>query len=330
MKKGNFLTYAQAINQATLQLMKVDKNILLIGQLVDYKTGVFGTTSGLVEKYGNSRVKDFPVAESLMTSMSLGLTTANKRVVLVHHRMDFMFYSMDAIVNWISLWKFKSGIKNNVKVPIVIRAVVGKGWGQGPQHSKSVHSWFANLPGLRVALPTNAFDAKGLLIESIFSNIPTVIIEHRSLFESKTFVPNALYKLKFGEANLIRSGKDLTVVCIGYIVNEVIKASDILLKNKITLDIIDIRTLSPLDINTIGKSIKKTGRLLVIDSSWAEFGASSEIISQSIDKFWKFLKFKPEKIAFPNSHTPMSSVLEANYYPNYNTIIKKILKILSK
>ena len=129
--------------------MRFDKNIILLGQLVDYQSGVFGTTSGLIEKFGKERIRDFPVAESLMTSMALGLTTAKKGQFLYIIDWIFMFYSMDAIVNWISLWKFKSGNKNT-KVPIVIRAIIGKGWGQGPQHSKSVHSWFANLPGVRV------------------------------------------------------------------------------------------------------------------------------------------------------------------------------------
>jgi len=331
MKAGKFLSYSEAINQAISQTMSFDDNILLLGQLVDYKSGVFGTTSGLVEKFGTSRVRDFPVAESLMTSMALGLATAKKRVVLVHHRLDFMFYSMDALVNWISLWKFKSGVKGQTKVPIVIRAVVGKGWGQGPQHSKSVHSWFANLPGLRVALPTNSFDAKGIFIESIFSNVPTIIIEHRSLFQSKTLVPNSMYKVNFGEANIIKKGKDLTIVCIGFVVNEAIKASDILASEKnISVEIIDVRTLNPIDHKTIGRSIKKTGKLLVVDSSWRVFGASSEIITSTIEKYWNLLKSKPERIAFPDSHTPMSSSMEKKYYPNHRSIMNKVIKIISK
>jgi len=330
MAKYKLLSYAEAINQATSQSMRFDKNIILLGQLVDYQSGVFGTTSGLTEKFGKERVRDFPVAESLMTSMALGLTTAKKRAILVHHRLDFMFYSMDAIVNWISLWKFKSGNKNT-KVPIVIRAIIGKGWGQGPQHSKSVHSWFANLPGVRVALPTNAYDAKGLLIESIFSNIPSIIIEHRSLFQAKTYVPEQMYRIKFGKANLIKRGKDITLVCIGYIINDAMKASELLKKEQnIDIEVIDVRTLNPIDKTTISKSIKKTGRLLVLDSSWTDFGASSEVITLMIENYWKFFKHKPERLAFPNSHTPMAFKMEKKYYPNYRSIINKIKDILKK
>jgi pyruvate/2-oxoglutarate/acetoin dehydrogenase E1 component len=325
MKNRN-ITYAEAINESISQAMSKDKNINIIGQLVDYSPGVFGTTSNLINKFGKERVRDFPVAESLMTSMSLGMTIEKKRIILVHHRLDFMLYSMDAITNWISLWRFKSGTQT--KVPIVIRAVVGKGWGQGPQHSKSLHSWFANLPGVRVALPTNAYDAKGLLLESIFSDVPTIIIEHRSLFDNKEDVPKNLYAIKFGKANVVKQGKDITIVCIGYMIIECLKAAKKLEKSGIHAEVIDIRTLNPLDIKTLTKSVNKTGSFLVVDSSWLDFGASAEILSVITSKSWNKLVNKPERIAFPNSHTPMSSELEKSFYPDENVIIKKIKKIL--
>jgi len=325
MKNRN-ITFADAINESIYQAMSKDNNINIIGQLVDYSPGVFGTTTNLINKFGKMRVRDFPVAESLMTSMSLGMTIEKKRIILVHHRLDFMLYSMDAITNWISLWRFKSGPKT--KVPIVIRAVVGKGWGQGPQHSKSLHSWFANLPGIRVALPTNAYDAKGLMLESIFSDIPTIIIEHRALFQNKETVPKELYSIKFGKANVVKQGKDITIVSIGYMIIDCLKAAKILEKSNIHVEVIDIRTLNPLDIKALTKSVNKTGSLLVVDSSWLDFGASAEIISTITTKSWKNLKNKPERIAFPNSHTPMSSALEKSFYPNEKTILRKINKIL--
>ena len=159
------ITYAKAINQATHQAMELSKNVMIMGQLIDYKPGVFGTTVGLIEKFGDKRVRDFPVAERLMTSVGLGAAVAGQRVILVHIRIDFMMYALDAIVNWLSLWRFKSN--NESSVPLVIRAIVGKGWGQGPQHSKSFHSWFAHLPGLSVVYPSSPYEAKGLLLSSI-------------------------------------------------------------------------------------------------------------------------------------------------------------------
>ena len=183
MEKSKRISYSQAINDATSQAMKMSKDVIIMGQLIDYSSGVFGTTSGLINKFGEKRVKDFPAAESLMTQAGVGAALAGQRVLLVHIRIDFMIYSLDSIVNWLSMWRFKSNRESNV--PVVIRAIVGRGWGQGPQHSKSLHAWFAHLPGIKVAIPATAFDAKGLLLESIFSEGPSIIIEHRSLFNLK-------------------------------------------------------------------------------------------------------------------------------------------------
>ena len=165
--------------------------------MVNYsKAGVFGTTSGLIERFGPDRVQDFPVAESFMTSAAVGAAAAGLRPVLVHQRQDFMLYSMDAIANWLALWRFKSGGKSHL--PVVIRTVVGKGWGQGPQHSKSLHAWFAHLPGIRVAMPATPHDVKGLLLESIFGENPVIFIEHRSLFSMTGPVPERPYRVRFG------------------------------------------------------------------------------------------------------------------------------------
>ena len=255
--KLHTLTYSQSINEALDQAMKIDKNVYVFGQLVDYSPGVFGTTTNLEKKYGKNRVQDFPVAESLMTSMSVGMAVKKKRVVLVHHRIDFLLYSMDAIVNWISLWRFKSNTKSNLS--ITIRAVVGKGWGQGPQHSKSFHSWFANLPGIRVAMPSTPFDAKGLLVDSIFSDMPTVIIEHRSLFNNKQEIPKKIYRIPFGKANILKTGKDITIVAIGYLAQTANQIAEKIKKNsKISVEVIDVRTLTPIDFKTIVKSVNKT------------------------------------------------------------------------
>ncbi len=323
-------TYSQAINQALDQSMKIDKGVKVFGQLVDYKPGVFGTTTGLVEKYGNERVQDFPVAESLMTSMSIGMALNKKnKIVLVHHRIDFMMYAMDAIVNWMSLWRFKS--YSDTSLSITIRAIVGKGWGQGPQHSKSMHSWFANLPGINVVMPSNPFDAKGLLIESIFSRIPTIIIEHRSLFNDKQKIPIDPYRISFGKANIINKGNHFTLISIGYMNKLAIEVSKYFKANhQVNIEVIDVRTLSPLDKKTLIKSFKKTKRALVLDPTWKSYGASSEIISE-LQKFIRDdKKFSLDRICYPDSHTPMSKVLEKKFYVNKEILIKKIKKMLDK
>ena len=325
MSKTNLISYSEAINQATKQAMELSQDVMVMGQLIDYKSGVFGTTTGLVERFGNQRVRDFPVAESLMTSAALGAAITGKRVLLVHIRIDFMLYSFDAIVNWLSLWRFKSN--NESQAPVVIRAIVGRGWGQGPQHSKSFHSWFGNLPGIKVALPATAFDAKGILLESIFGEDPTIIIEHRSLFNLKDYVPKKPYRVKFGKAVIRKVGKDVTVVSLGCMLIETLKAAKILEKEKIQAEVIDPRTLTPLDKETIINSVKKTGRLAVVDPGWQSFGASAEIITSVIEKCSNYLKSSPIRINFPDSHTPMSQNLEKQYYIDEQKILKKIKKI---
>ena len=321
------ITFAEAINEGTHQAMKISKDIILMGQLVNTEHGVFGTTAGLSKKFGTDRVRDFPVAESLMTSAAIGAAVAGKRVILVHIRIDFMYYSMDAIVNWLSLWRFKSNGKSSC--PIVIRAIIGKGWGNGPQHSKSTHSWFANLPGIRVGIPSNAFDAKGMILESIFNDDPTILIEHRSIFNLKQNVPIEPYRVEFGKCEIRQKGSDITIVAIGYGLIETMKSLKKFHYNKIYPEIIDIKSLSPLDANTIINSVRKTGRLAVIDPCWKSFGASSEIISVVTQKIKK-MKSKPIKITYPDSHTPASEALEKNYYFDHEVIFNTIKKLFKK
>ena len=328
MTVNKSITYAEAINQGMHQAMQLSKNVMVMGQLIDYSSGVFGTTTGLVDKFGQKRVRDFPVAESLMTSAGIGAAVAGQRVILVHIRIDFMMYSLDAIVNWLSLWRFKSNKESNV--PLVIRAIVGRGWGQGPQHSKSLHSWFGHLPGIKVAVPSTAFDAKGLLLESVFGEDPSIIIEHRSLFGLKDKVPEEPYRVRYGKAIVRKEGKDITLVAIGCLVVDALKAAKILEKKDISVEVIDPRTLTPLDSSAINKSILKTKRLVVVDPGWQSFGAASEIITLVTEKNMHIMKANPIRITLPDSHTPMSKKLEESYYFNEEKIVSKILKMIKR
>ena len=314
LARSTELSYSQAINQGLVQAMEMDKSVLLMGQLVDYKPGVFNTTSGLVEKFGPNRVLDFPVAEGAMTSAAIGAAITGMRPILVHHRLDFMLYSLDAITNWLSLWRFKSDNKSNL--PVVIRAIVGKGWGQGPQHSKSLHAWFSHLPGVKVAIPATAFDAKGLLLESIFGEDPVIIIEHRSLFDFTNPVPEIPYRVRFGSACVRKAGSDVTLVAIGYMVPIALRAAAKLKREGIDVEVVDPRTLAPLDRDTICTSVLKTGRLVVADPGWRSFGAAAEIITSVVEVVGNKLHSAPVRITLPDSHTPMSMALEDHYYPS--------------
>ena len=188
-----------------------------------------------------------------------------------------MMYSLDPIINWLSLWRFKSNGK--ASLPVTIRTVVGRGWGQGAQHSKSLHAWFAHLPGLRVAVPATASDVKGLLLESIFGENPTIFIEHRSLFSMTDDVPENPYRIRFGHAAVRRPGSDITLVAIGSMVPMALRVASRLEAEQIDIEVIDLRTVSPLDSATILSSVSKTKRLAVADPGWRSVGVSGEIIA---------------------------------------------------
>lgn len=322
------LTYAQAINEALNQAMELSDKVIILGQLVDYKSGIFGTTTGLAEKYGTNRVQDFPVAEGLMTSTAIGAALGGIRPVLVHQRLDFMCYSMDAITNWLSLWSFKSN--GHSFLPVTIRGIVGKGWGQGAQHSKSFHAWFAHLPGIKVAMPATAYDAKGLLLESIFGEDPAIFIEHRSLFSMKDHVPENPYRVRFGRAVVRRKGDDLTIIAIGGMVPDALKAAHQLSEEGIEVEVLDLRTISPLDKDSIYTSVGKTGRLIVVDPGWESVGIAAEIIALVSMKLGKNLIANPVRVCFPDSHTPMSAELEKIYYPDVTSIKAAVHALCSK
>ena len=306
------ITFGQGINEALHQACELCPDVVVLGQLVDYPSGVFGTTTGLVERFGANRIQDFPVAEGLMTSAAIGAAVAGLRPVLVHQRLDFMLYSLDAIANWLALWRFKSDGRSSV--PVTIRAIVGKGWGQGPQHSKSLHAWFAHLPGLRVAVPSTASDVKGLLLESIFGEDPTIIIEHRGLFSMVDQVPEMPYRVRFGQAARRRVGRHVTIAAIGMMVPFALRIADRLLADGVSAEVLDLRTVSPLDTETVCESVAKTRRLVVADPAWQSFGVAAEVIASVCEQAGDRLAARPMHL-LPDSHTPMSQPSKKNTIP---------------
>lgn len=319
------LSFSSALREGLHQAMTLSDDVIVMGQLVDYKSGIFGTTTGLVEEFGSERVQDMPIAEAMMTSVAGGAALAGLRPVIIHQRLDFMMYSMDALINWISLWYFKSN--GDSRMPITIRAITGKGWGQGPQHSKSLHALFAHIPGLRVAMPSTAFDAKGLLLESIFGENPTIIIEGRSLYSMKDNVPEKPYRVRFGEARIAKTGKDVTLVAIGFMLPVSLRAAYSLQKEGIDVEVIDPRTISPFDITSVCESVSKTRKLVVVDPGWQFGGFAAEIVAGVVEQKGDCLVENPVRICLPNSHTPMSMVLEKSYYPDEEKISKAIRRL---
>ena len=205
-------------------------------------------------------------------------------------------------------------------MPFTIRAVVGKGWGQGPQHTKSLQSWFAHVPGLRVAMPSTPFDAKGLLISSIFGEDPTIIIEGRPVFSMREHVPEKMYRIPFGKALVRRQGTDITLAALGFLVPTALQAAERLREEGVDAEVLDLRTVAPLDEEAILESVAKTGRLVIIDPGWKSFGASAEISARVAEKALKSLKAPIARVAFPDTHSPTTVALESQFYPDEQTI----------
>ena len=313
------LTFAQAINAALAQAMELDPNVFVYGIGADGETGIFGTTTGLVDRFGRKRVFDTPIAEAGLSALAAGAASSGLRPVLVHQRLDFMLYSVDQIVNWMAPWRFMSG--GRAKMPVTIRAIVGKGWGQGPQHTKSLHAWFAHVPGLQVVMPGSPADAKGLLLSSIMSNDPTLFIEGRSLFTMEEDVPDEPYFIRLGEAFIRRKGTDVTLVTMGSMVTLSLEAAESLAGSNVSVEVLDIRCLMPLDVDSIMRSVRKTGRLVVAEPGWKLYGAGAEIIATVAENLGGELLSRPRRVAWPQSAVPTSRRLEEQFYPSSNDVV---------
>jgi len=312
------LSFAQAINSALKQALELDPGVFVYGIGVDGGAGVFGTTAGLVDRFGGGRVFDTPIAEAGLSALAAGAASGGLRPVLVHQRLDFMLYSVDQVVNWMAPWRFMSG--GRAKMPVTIRAIIGKGWGQGPQHTKSLHSWFAHVPGLQVVMPGSPSDAKGLLLSSIMSNDPTLFIEGRSLFAMQEEVADEPYFIRLGEALVRREGKDVTLVTMGSMVPLSLQAADQLAQENFNVEVLDLRCLMPLDIPAILASVRKTGRLVVAEPGWRMYGAGAEIIATVAENLGTATKSPPRRVTWPQSAVPTSSRLEEQFYPTSDDI----------
>lgn len=320
------ITYAQAIREALIQSMERDSSVIIIGEGVPDPKGVFGTTLGLREKFGKDRVMDMPVSENGMTGVCLGAALCGLRPILVHQRVDFSLLSFDQIVNNIAKWHYMFG--GLQKVPLVIRMIIGRGWGQGAQHSQSLQALFAHIPGLKVVMPATAYDAKGMLIEAIADNNPVIFIEHRWLHYLKSRVPQRYYTVPLGKEQIVRKGNDVTIASLSYMTVEAFKAAEILKVAGIEVEVVDIRSLRPFGGKILLESVKKTGKLLVADTGWGWGGFSSQIISYVCQHALKFLKYPPDKIALPEIPSPTSFKIAEKYYPTHKAIIKKVIHLV--
>ena len=322
------LSFAEAIRESLFQEMERDPSVFVYGIGVPDFKGIFGTTVGLADRFGPNRCFDTPLSEDSMTGFALGAALKGMRPVHVHIRADFLLLAMNQIVNMMSCHNYMTG--GHTPAPVVIRAIIGRGWGQGAQHSKSLFSYFTHIPGLKVVAPTSPRDGKGLMAAAIRDNNPVIFLEHRWLHWIEDEVPEESYEVPLGVANIMRTGTDLTLVATSWMVIEAVHAAKILAGVGVNIEVIDPRTLAPMDMGPIVGSVKKTGRCLVADYDWLNSGLSAEIAADVGAQCFGLLKQPVERIGFAHTPCPTVRTLENHFYPNAETIVRTVEKMLGR
>lgn len=320
------ITYCQALNEAMTQEMERDPSVFVYGIGVPDHKKVFGTTNGLLERFGEERCFDTPLSEDTMAGFGLGAAINGMRPIHIHIRVDFLLLAMNQLANMISSCRYMSGEK--LKAPLVIRAVIGRGWGQGSQHSKSMFSTFAHIPGLKVVLPNTPTDAKGLLISAIRDDGPVIFIEHRWLYWQEQEVPQEPFTVPIGQANIVRRGRDLTIVATSWMNIEAMKAAEILSREGVEIEIVDPRTIAPFNEEIVVESVERTGHCIVADNDWLHCGFSAEVAAVVSEKCFGRLKSPVCRIGFAPTPCPTARHLEDEFYPNAKNIVRAIEKKL--
>ncbi len=320
---GRVITFADAINETLRLEMRRDPNVIVFGENVS--SSWRATTRGLKEEFGKERVRDAPITETAFLGAGVGAAILGLRPVVELMLVDFGLVAMDQILNQMAKSHYMSG--GAVRVPMTLRAIYGAGTSSGATHSESLYSLFAHMPGLKVAIPSNPYDAKGLLTSSIRGEDPTIFMEHRLLYRVEGPVPEEAYSVPFGVANIVREGSDVTVVATGLMVGEAVKAADEL-RPRVSVEVVDPRTIVPLDEEAILLSVQKTGRLVVVDEDYERCGFSAEVAAIAAEKGFRHLEAPVSRVATPNVPIPYSPVLEKHVLPDKEKIIRGIKGVL--
>jgi pyruvate dehydrogenase E1 component beta subunit len=326
--KNREITFAAAINEAIHETMSANSNVICYGLGVTDPKAVFDTTKNLEQAFGSERVFDMPTSENAMTGIAVGASINGLIPLMTHQRLDFFLLAMDQLINSASKWHYMFGSQQSI--PITIRLILGRGWGQGPTHSQNLQAWFAHMPGLKVVMPTSPEDAKGLLTASILDPNPVVFLEHRWLHNAKGIVPEGFYSKPLGKAKKVKFGKDVTIVSMSYMTIEALHAAEYLEKNGISCDVIDLLTIRPIDWETIYNSVKITGRVLALDTGFTTGSVAGEIIARVSMECFDILKCKPSRLAMPDIPEPTSPALTKGFYVRASDIVIEVLKMLNK
>ncbi len=325
--EGRVVSYPKAINEALELALARDSRVFVLGQGVDDPSAMFGTTRGLKEKFGSERVFDTPVAEESMTGISTGAAINGMRPVCMHNRPDFILLSFNQLVNHASKYHYMDN--GLTTVPMVVWAAIGRGWGSGSQHSQAIQGLLLGVPGLKIVMPSTPHDAKGLLLAAIADNNPVLVFEHRWLMKKDGIVPEGYYTVHLGKGIYRRRGADLTIVGSSHAIELAQQAAGKVAAEGLQCEVIDLRTVKPIDEQIIGESLEKTGRLLVVDTGWMMGGVCAEIACLAAEKFYHSLRAPVRRIGLPDVPSPAGYALEQFYYPNVERMCTAIRQTCS-
>ncbi|MBI2942369.1 MAG: alpha-ketoacid dehydrogenase subunit beta [Chloroflexi bacterium] len=319
------LTFTEAAREALAEEMARDPSVFVVGEGIGARGGNFNTTLGLYERFGPERLRDTPIVERGFTGLCTGAAMVGGRPVVDYMFFDFALDALGELINQTARIQYMSD--GRLKMPIVLRGCIGIGRSAATHHSGSYYAIFTHLPGFRVVVPTTPRDAKGLLKTAIRSDDPVVFMEHRSLLNTRGLVPDEEYLIPFGQAWVAREGRDVTVVAIAAMVNQVLEAAEVLAPEGISVEVVDPRTLAPLDLETILQSIRKTGRLVIVDEAFGPCGIGAEIAAQVAERGFDYLDAPVRRLNGAHAPTPYSPPLEAAIVPNSDAIAKAIREL---
>ena len=320
------IQFRQALNEAMSEEMRRDENVYLMGEEVAEYNGAYKVSQGMLEEFGKKRVIDTPIAETGFTGIGVGSAMNGLRPIIEFMTFNFSLVAIDQIINGAAKMMQMSG--GQINVPIVFRGPTGNAGQLGSQHSQNFENWFANTPGLKVVVPSNPYDAKGLLKSSIRDNDPVIFMESEQMYGDKGEIPESEYTLPIGVADIKRKGKDVTIVSFGKIIKEAYIAADKLADEGVECEVIDLRTIRPLDYDAIFDSVKKTNRLVILEEAWP-FGNISTDISHTVQsKLFDYLDAPIEKVNNADTPTPYSPVLLKEWLPDSKDVYKAVKKVL--
>jgi len=317
---------AEAIREGIIEAFARDDTTFMFAQGVDDPASMWGTIKGIGNRFGEGRIIEMPIAENGALGIAIGAAMNGQRPVIGFHRVEFALLAFEQIVNNGAKAHYISNGRH--KVPLVIRMVIGRGWGQGPEHSQSLEPIFSYFPGLKVVMPALAADAKGMLIAAIEDDNPVIFLEHRFLHYATGHVPEGYYKNPLDGPRVVRDGKDVTIVATSHAVLEAIRAADVLREIGCSAEVIDMRVLRPLNLAPIMKSVEKTGHLITIDTGFVIYGIGAEIVAGIVGQNFSALKAAPVRLGLPDHPTPSSRGMIAGFYPDAQRIAQEVGKML--